>query len=79
MPRSGGHGVGRQGCLNHAHSSPKKIQPGLETFSGLPNFSGVATIAIGMPSGSRHLRRAPVVSGAARTHFALWRIWLCAL
>ena len=27
----------------------------------------------------RDLRRAPVVSGAARTHFALWRIWLCAL
>ena len=25
------------------------------------------------------MRRAPVVSGAARTHFALWRIWLCAL
>jgi len=25
------------------------------------------------------LRRAPVVSGAARNHFALWRIWLCAL
>src|SRR6201996_1029314 len=24
-----------------------------------------------MPSGSRHLRRAPVVSGAARNHFAL--------
>jgi hypothetical protein len=27
----------------------------------------------------RDLRRAPVVSGAACIHFALWRIWLCAL
>jgi molecular chaperone IbpA len=29
--------------------------------------------------GPGNQRRAPVVSGAARTHFALWRIWLCAL
>ena len=32
-----------------------------------------------MPKPVRDLRRAPVVSSAARTHFALWRIWLCAL
>jgi molecular chaperone IbpA len=31
------------------------------------------------PKRVRDLRRAPVVSGAARTHLALWRIWLCAL
>src|SRR6202045_3533309 len=31
-----------------------------------------------MPKRVGELRRAPVVSGAARTHFALWRIWLCA-
>ena len=29
--------------------------------------------------GPGNQRRAQVVSGAARTHFALWRIWLCAL
>ena len=29
--------------------------------------------------GPGNQRRAPVVSGAARIHFALWRIWLCAL
>ena len=29
--------------------------------------------------GPGNQRRAPVVSGAARNHLALWRIWLCAL
>ncbi|MET3972667.1 molecular chaperone IbpA [Bradyrhizobium sp. S3.9.1] len=43
----------------------------LETFFGLPNFFGVATPAIGTPSGSRHSRRAPVVSGAAQPFCSL--------
>ena len=37
----------------------KKSRRPLETFLGLPNFFGVATAAIGMPSGSRDLSRAP--------------------
>ena len=36
-------------------------------------------MAFPAPDGSGRLRRAPVVSGVVRIHFAPWRIWLCAL
>jgi len=69
-----------QECVNQLRFLAKnKFYRPLETFSRIPNSFGVAIVAIGMPSRSRHLRRAPEVSGAARNHFAPRRIWLCAL
>ena len=51
----------------------------LETKSGFSNFFVATAGWLPGASGARDPRRAPVVSGAARNHFALWRIWLCAL
>jgi hypothetical protein len=45
--------------LTIAIPGAKKSRRGLETFSGLPNFFGVAIAAAETPSGSRDLSRAP--------------------
>ena len=70
--------LGRQSSINRPKSWVEYCVDPLKTFFEIRNFFLVAIMASEMPSRSRNLRRAPVVSGAAN-HFAPWRIWLCAL
>jgi len=56
--KAGADELGSKG-LTDPSPCRKKFRRPLETFLGLPNFFVVATAAIGMPSGSRRLRRAP--------------------
>ena len=87
VPSQVGRGKGAASVLQGAARGPvtarrsaaKFFQPPLETKTGFANFF----VATGRwrpgASWARAKRRAPVVSGAARNHLALWRIWLCAL
>jgi hypothetical protein len=57
----------------------KKFQTPLETKSYFANSIVAAERWCPGAPWALTVRRAPVVSGAARNHLALWRIWLCAL
>src|SRR5437763_840486 len=60
-------------------AAQKNFRPLLKPKAVLLIFFSPPNGGVRAPDGPGSRRRAPVVSGAARNHLALWRIWICAL